>query len=121
MDQIEIIQNIVNSAISAAEPGWSELKITYHIGDGHSEFGNSYLIAHNGVIREKALPVSLDLDSWMRRLQGTLVELGGQAFTACKLHLHANGKFEVFYGYDAVDWDGLVTAGWNFPEVTSLH
>ena len=58
---------------------------------------------------------------WMRKLQDKLAESGKQPFTRCKLHLHADGKFDASYGYDPVDLDGLVTAEWNFPSVTSLH
>jgi hypothetical protein len=120
-DQFQIIQEIANRAMSVAESGWSELMITYYVDGGQSEFGNSYLITKDGVTREKALPVSRDLDMWMRMLQGKLAEGGKRPFTLCKLHLHANGKFDASYGYDPVDWDGLVTSGWNFSSITSSH
>lgn len=121
IDQFKIIQEIANRAISAAESGWHELMITYHVEGGQSEFGNSYLITQDGLTREKALPFSHDLDVWMRRLQDKLAEGGKQPFTMCKLHLHADGEYDASYGYDRVDWDSLVTAGWNFSSVTSLH
>ncbi|QYF93709.1 hypothetical protein KY495_00245 [Massilia sp. PAMC28688] len=121
IDQFQIIQEIANRAISAAEPGWRELMITYYVEGEQSEFGNSYLISQDGVTREKALPVFQDLDGWMRRLQEHLAEGGKQPFTMCKLNFLANGKYEASYGYDPVDWDDLITAGWNFPSVTSLH
>ena len=120
-DQFQIIQEIADRAMSVAESGWSELMITYHVEGGQSEFGNSYLITQDGVTRERALPVSRDLDIWMRRLQGKLTEGGKQPFTLCKLHLHADGKFDASYGYDPVDWEDLPTRGWNFSSITSLH
>lgn len=81
--------------------------------------GNSYLINQVGKVYEKGLPVTKDLDFWFRKLQFALLKVNKQLFTSCKLHLWANGKFKFFYGYDAVDWDKLMMAGWNFPLVTS--
>jgi len=121
IDQFQIIQEIANRAISAAAPGWHELMINYYVDSDQSEFGNSYLITQDGVTREKSLPVAPDMDVWMRRLRTELAKGGQQPFTKCKLHLHADGKFDASYGYDPVDWDGLLTAGWNFPSITSLH
>lgn len=121
IDQFQIIQEIANRAISAAEPAWHELIITYHVEGEQSEFGNSYLITQDGLTREKALAASHDLDVWMRRLQDNLAEGGKQPFTMCKLHLHADGKYDASYRYDPVDWDDLITAGWNFAAITSLH
>lgn len=121
LDQLSIIQEISNRAISSAEPGWSELMITYYIEESQSEFANSYLVTQEGVVREKALPVSRDLDVWMRRLRDKLAEKEKQPFTLCKLHLHADGRFETVYGYEPVNWDSLVTADWNFSSRTSLH
>lgn len=120
-DQLQIIQEIINRAISTAQFGWSEIVINYHVEDGQSEFASSYLITLNGAIHEKSLPVPNDLDAWMRRLRNELTRAGAAPFTSCKLDVHADGKFEALYGYDPVDWDELVTAGWNFPEVTKLH
>ncbi|MDR3443803.1 immunity protein YezG family protein [Dyella sp.] len=121
MDQFQIIQEIANRAISGAEPGWSELVILYYVDEDRSLFSNSYLVAHDSVIREKSARVSNDLDAWLRKLRAELAQGGKQPFTSCKLHLCADGKFEASYGYDQVDWKGLLTAGWNFPAVTSLH
>jgi hypothetical protein len=119
-DQLQSIQEIVSRAISEAQPGWSEI-INYHVEDGQSEFANSFLIAMSSAIHEKSLPVPNDLDAWMRRLRTELTRGGEAPFTSCKLHVHADGKFEAKYVYDPADWDALVTAGWNFPEVTKLH
>lgn len=121
MDQFQIIQEITNRAISGAEPGWSELMILYYVEEDHSRFINTYLVARDGGIYEKSARVSHDLDVWLRKLRDELAQGGKQPFTSCKLHLCADGKFDASYGYDPVDWDGLVTAGWNFPSVTSLH
>lgn len=121
IDQLRIIQEIVSRAISKAQPGWSEIIIDYHVEDGQSEFANSYLITVNNAIYEKPLPVHKDLDAWMRRLRTELTRAGELPFTSCKLHVHADGKLEASYGYDPIDWVALVTAGWNFPEVTKLH
>jgi hypothetical protein len=120
-DQLQIIQKIVSRAICKAQPGWSELIINYHVQGGQSEFANSYLITVSGAIYEKPLPVPNDLDAWMRQLRAELTRAGEAPFTSCKLHVHVHGKFEVAYGYDPVDWNALVTAGWNFPEKTKLH
>lgn len=120
-DQLQIIQEIVSRAISKAQPGWRELIINYHVEGGQSEFANSYLITVSSAIHEKPLPVPNDLDAWMRRLRAELTRAGEAPFTSCKLHAIADGKFEASYGYDPVDWDALVTAGWNFPEITKLH
>ena len=120
-DQLQSIQEIVSRAISEAQPGLSELMINYHVEDGQSEFANSYLITTSSAIHEKSLPVPNDLNAWMRQLRNELTRAGEAPFTSCKLHVHADGKFEAKYGYDPVDWDALVTAGWNFPEVTKLH
>jgi hypothetical protein len=121
LDQVQIIQEIISRAIYTAQPGWSELIINYHVDDGQSEFANSYLITVNGEIHEKSLPVPNDLDVWMRRLRAVLTRAGAVPFTSCKLDVQTDGKFDASYGYDPVDWDELVTAGWNFPEVTKLH
>ncbi|WP_199100408.1 immunity protein YezG family protein [Dyella sp. ASV21] len=121
MDQFQIIQEIASRAISGTETGWTELMILYYVEEDHSMFSNSYLVAHDGVIRERSARVSNDLDGWLRKLRAELAQGGKQPFTSCKLHLRADGKFDASYGYDPVDWDGLITAGWNFPSVTSLH
>lgn len=121
MDQIQIIQEIISRVSPMAEHGWHELMIVYHVEGAQSEFGNSYLITKDGVTREKALSVPLELDGWMRSLQKKLAEGGKQSFTKCKLHLSSDGKYEVFYEYEPVDWDALVTSGWNFSLITSLH
>jgi hypothetical protein len=121
--QVQLIQEIVSRAMSTAQPNWIEFMVDYHVEEGHSSFANSYLIALGDGIHEKPLPPSDpdDLDLWMRRLRAELARAGAQPFTSCKLHVHANGKFEAKYGYEPVDWDALVLAGWNFPGVTNLH
>lgn len=120
MDQIGIIQEIVNRAVQATEPGWTELLINYHVDEEQSEFRNSYLVSRDGVLREKSLRVANDLDSWLRRVELALA--GRPPFTSCKLHVGVDGKFEASYGYEAIDWDALLhDNGWNFPAVTSLH
>ena len=122
LDQIQIIQEIVNRAIQAADPNWSELMITYHVAGGQSEFVNTYLTYHDGEIREKDLPVARDMNVWLRKLQAELSRGGGEPFTLCKLHVCADGRFNATYGYDPVDWDKLLTDPvWNFPHATSLH
>jgi hypothetical protein len=121
MDQFHIIQEIASRAIAGVQPGWSELMILYFVEDGHSRFVNTYLVTQDGVTREKSARVSNDLDAWLRRLRAELAQGDKQPFTSCKLHLYADGKFDASYGYEPVDWDALVTAGWNFPSVTSLH
>jgi len=121
LDQFKIIQEIVNQAISVVDPGWIELRLTYHVEDNYSEFGNSYLINQAGKVYEKALPVTNDLNFWFRKLQFELLQVDKHLFTSCKFHLWADGKFEASHGYGAVDWDKLMRAGWNFPSVTSLH
>ena len=95
--------------------------LKYYVEDVQIEFANSYLITVNGAIHEKSLPVPNELDAWMRRLRADLARAGAAPFTSCRLYVLADGKFEATYGYDPVDWDALVTADWNFPEVTNLH
>jgi hypothetical protein len=115
LDQFQIIQEIASRAISAAEPGWTELMINYHVEGPQSDFGNSYLVSEDGRLKEKPLPFVDELDPWLRQLQAHLALGGKQPFTSCQLHLWADGKFDTAYGYGKVDWDGLVDAGWNFP------
>ena len=121
LDQFQIIKEVISRATAAAQSGWSEMIIDYHVEGGQSEFANSYLITINNAIYEKPLPLHNDLDIWMRRLRTELTRVGEVPFTSCKLHVHADGIFEASYGYDPVDWDALVTYGWNFPEVSKLH
>lgn len=121
MDQFKIIQEIANRAISGVHPGWSELMVLYYVDEEHSRFVNTYLVAQDGVIREKSARVSNDLDAWLRKLRAGLAQGGKQPFSSCRLHMCADGKFDASYGYEPVDWDALVTGGWNFPSVTSLH
>ena len=120
-DPLQIIQDIVSGAICQAQPGWSELNIHYHVEGGQSELACSYLIAVGGAIHEKPLPAPNDLDARMRQLRAEQSGDGDAPFTSCRLHVRADGRFEASYGYDPVDWDALVTAGWNFPEITKLH
>jgi hypothetical protein len=121
LDHIQIIQEVVKIAISKAMPGWREAIINYHVEDGQSQFTNSYLISLNNAIHEKPLPVLNDLDVWMRRLRAAVTRAGEAPFTSCKLHVHADGRFEASYGYDPIDWAALAIVGWNFSEVTKLH
>jgi len=121
LDQFQITQHIVDRVLSVIEVGWSELIINYHVEDDQSNFGNSYLISQGGVVRERPLPVANDLDEWLRKLRTHLSQGGKTPFSSCKLHLCVDGRFEATYGYDPVDWNGLILSGWNFASVTSLH
>ena len=121
MDQIQIIQEIVSRAIPVDDPDWTEFIIDYHVDEEQSEFANTYLTTRDGETREKPLQVANDLDAWLRKLRAELAQAGRPPFSSCKLHVFADGRFESSYGYDPIDWDELMTRGWNFPHVTSLH
>lgn len=116
LDQFQIIQDILQEAISAAEDGWRELMINYHVEGGRSSYVNTCLIASGGEECEKSLPNIDPLDSLMRQLQVHLSKSSKQLFTHCVLHLTSDGKYEATYGYEPVDWDALLIPSWNFKE-----
>jgi len=88
--------------------------ISYFVEGNQSSMANSYLIEEYGVVKEKSLPNVDELDSLLRKLQGFFVESGRQAFTHCKMHVTAAGKFDIKYGHDKIDWNGLLIPDWNF-------
>ena len=96
--------------------------IVYHVEEGQSQFGNTYLVTIDGQTREKWLPPTNDMDDWLRKLRTELSQSGKALFTSCRLHVCADGRFDASYGYDPLDWDALTEdEEWNFPAVTSLH
>ncbi len=112
--QTEIIQNIVDSALSKIQDGWTELVINYSIEGGRSNFQNSYLIEVDGKPTEKYLPSADQLDTLMRELRDHLAQAGREKFSTCRLHLWADGRFDSKYGYAPVDWRALFKAKGNF-------
>ena len=114
INQFQIIQEVVTRAIKVAETGWCEMIISYCIDESQSNFCNSYLIEKDGLIKEKPLPFVNSFDSLLRKLREHLAQAERQPFTKCKLHVTSDGKYEVVYGYDAVDWNALLIPAWNF-------
>jgi hypothetical protein len=113
-DQKEIIQRIVDVAVSVAEPGWLELVADYHVDDWQSNLMPSYLIEEEGKKVEKSLRVPDSFDSLLRELRGHLARGGKDRFSSCRLHLWADGKFDLAYGYDEVEWEQLIMRRGNF-------
>jgi Protein of unknown function, DUF600 len=114
LDEVQIIQEIVILAVSLAEKDWRELIINYSVEGAQSDFANSYLIEEGGSIKEKSLSSVYSMDVWLRKLRDYLARGGKQPFTSCKLHLRADGKYNMTYGYDKIDWDALLIGDWNF-------
>ena len=112
--QIEIVQDIVDSALSRIQNGWLELVVNYCVEGGQSNFQNSFLIDVDGRRTEKYLPSTDQLDTLMRELRDHLAQADREKFSKCRIHLGADGRFDASYGYDAVDWDSLFKAKGNF-------
>lgn len=113
----ELIQQILDCAISAVEEeGWSELVVSYWIEGEQSALMNSYLIEEDGAVREKSLVASDELDELLRELRAHLAQMGEQPFTKCRLHIAADGQYEVSYASEPIDWDALMDFDGNFLE-----
>jgi Protein of unknown function, DUF600 len=113
-DQKQIIQRIVDVAVSVAEPGWLELVADYHADDQQSNLLSSYLMQEGNKKVEKWLPVPDSFDGLLRELRSHLARNGKEPFSSCKLHLWANGRFDMAYGYDEVPWKQLTLRRGNF-------
>ena len=114
LDQFQITQEIVDRLLQGVTPGWRELIVDYHDEDIQSDCGATYLFDEDGILKERAVPIARDMDTWFRMLRGHLAAGGKQEYTSCRLHLFADGRFESSYGYDAVDWAALFRKDWNF-------
>lgn len=112
--QFEIIADIARIAASEAESGWSELMIKFYIEGIRSAHVDSYLVASDGHVVEKPLSTHHSLDQSLRELHKHLTEGGEPPFTHCKFHLWCDGRYDVSYGYEPVDWKELLTPDWNF-------
>jgi hypothetical protein len=110
----QLVERALRAAMRALPAGWQEMIVSYFIEGNQSSMSNSYLIEEGGAVKEKSLPNVDELDSLLRKLQAFFVEHGRRAFTYCRLHVTAAGQFEVKYGYDKVDWNGLLIPDWNF-------
>jgi hypothetical protein len=115
IDQKQIIQQIVDAAVSVAEPGWLEIIAETHIDDMQSDLLSSFLTWEEGKKVEKWLPVPNNFFLLVRELRDHLASGGGrEPFSSCKLHLWADGRFDVAYGYGPVDWKALMLRGSNY-------
>ncbi|NHZ44153.1 immunity protein YezG family protein [Massilia aquatica] len=113
-DQFEIMQKIVDDALTGVESGWQELIITYHVDDEMSDFVSSYIVEEGGGIMEKSARMTHQMDRLLRELRKDLAQRGKPLFSRLRLHLFANGKFDTSYGYDDVDWPALFKKDWQF-------
>lgn len=116
LDETQIIQMIATESVSVVHGSWSEIMIKYYVDDDQSDFGSSYLISENGMIKEKPLPFVDSYDRLFRQLREVQKIKSGQKFTSCVLRLWNDGRFDAAYGYGDVDWDDLINQSWNFPD-----
>ena len=108
--QVEIVQNILGSLLANIRDGWKELVVTYHVDEAQSESQCSYIIDVDGKATETFLRPAANFDSLMRELRHHLSHAGQEAFSKCRLHFFADGRFDAKYEYGAVDWRALLRA-----------
>ena len=115
-DQFSIISEVLTSSMAGAPEGWTELAVRYYVeGDRSAQVATCLVDGPDGVV-EEALPYDPVVDTSMRRLRDHLAQAGRPPFTEAKLSLHADGQYNVDYGYEDVDWSALLQPSWNFQQ-----
>lgn len=106
-NQFSIIEKIIIDAIQGTEPGWSRLVISCYMDENQSNFFNTYLIESDGVMVERSLPYSDNLDPFFRELRSVLGVQKGEFFSSCRLLVESTGQYDASYRYDELNWEAI--------------